>query len=242
MINITKPFYKTWWGAGLAVILTAILIFITAIGFYFFASVKKSKLEISQTGLKLSGQQYSAADGDHYWLSADKAKITIVEFGDFACSDCGNAFYTIREISLKYKDDVKLIWRDYPAQICSDILTLAGRCTGEQGLFWPMHDKLFQNQTAIISLINPNENQCSNDDKIKITEQLLILANQIGVDTARFNDCLTKQKYLPQIQKDLADGQTFGITGTPTYFINGYKIAGDIPYDVFIKIIEELKK
>jgi protein-disulfide isomerase len=59
---------------------------------------------------------------------------------------------------------------------------------------------------------------------------------------ARYNDCMTKQKYLAQIQKDLTDGQSFNISGTPAYFINGYKVEGNIPYDTFIKIIEEFKK
>jgi len=226
MQDTAKSIFKTWWGAGLTILLAVILIFITAIGFYFFASVKKSKLELSQAGLKLSGQQYnSAAAGDHYWLGADKAKITIVEFGDFACPACQKTFFTIREISLKYKNDIKFIWRDYPiVHDYSVLLALAGRCAGEQGLFWPMHDKLFPNQG------------------VNTADQLFILANQIGADATRFNDCLIKQKYLPQIQKDLSDGQAFGNTGTPTYFINGYKIAGDIPYDVFVKIIEGLKK
>lgn len=219
------PWYKTWWGAILIILLTAILIFITAIVFYFIANVKESKTELSQAGVKLDGPIYKAADDGHYWLGSAKADLTIVEFGDFACAYCQKAFSTIREVSLKYKNDIKFIWRDYPiVSEYSGNLALAARCAGEQGLFWPMHDKLFQNQG------------------INTADQLIAAANQIGADTARFNDCLVKQKYLPQIQKDLDDGQKFGITGTPTYFINGYKIEGDIPYNTFIQIIEGLKK
>ncbi len=217
-----KPWLKTWWGKLIAVVLTIILIFIVATGFYVYNAVKAAK---KPAGLKLSGQQYNAAAGDYYWTGSDKAKITIVEFGDFACPVCELSFPTIREISLKYKNDVKFIWRDYPVVAeYSALLALAARCAGEQGLFWPMHDKLFQNQGVSTAV------------------ELTALANQAGADTARFNDCLTKQKYLPQIQKDFADGQTFGNTGTPTWFINGYRIAGDIPYDIFVKIIGELKK
>ena len=222
MQDINKPWFKTWWGILVIIFLTIVLIFIVAIAFYIYNGVKTAQ---KQTGLKLSGQQYDAVAGEHYWLGSDKAKITIVEFGDFACPVCEKAFSTIREISIKYKNDIKLIWRDYPVVAeYSALLALAGRCAGEQGLFWPMHDKLFQNQG------------------VNTANQLTALANQIGADTTRFNDCLTKQKYLPQIQKDMTDGQTFGNTGTPIYFINGYKVAGDIPYDTFVKIIEELKK
>ncbi len=225
MDSFKKPWFKTWWGVGLTILATVTLILITAVGFYFFASLKKSKSELSQADIKLNGQKYQAADNDHYWLGSAKANITIVEFGDFSCPYCKKAFSTIREISLKYKNDIKYIWRDYPVvHEYSATLALAARCAGEQGLFWPMHDKLFQNQS------------------INTADQLIAVANQIGADITRFNDCLNKQKYLPQIQKDLNDGQKFGITGTPTYFINGYKIEGDIPYDFFVKIIEELKK
>jgi len=217
-----KPWFKTWWGILTIIFLTLVLIFIIAIGFYINNSIKIAK---KSAGVKLSGQQYNAADNDHYWLGSDKAKITIVEFGDFACANCEQAFPTIREISLKYKNDIKYIWRDYPIVAdYSALLALGARCAGEQGLFWPMHDKLFQNQG------------------VSTANQLLTMANQIGADMTRFNDCLGKQKYLAQIQKDLTDGQEFSISGTPTYFINGYKIEGNIPRDTFIKIIESLKK
>jgi len=217
-----KPWFKTWWGILVIIFLTTTLIFLVAIGFYIYESVKTAK---KSSGVKLSGQQYDATAGDRYWTGSDKAKITIVEFGDFVCANCEQAFPTIREISLKYKNDIKYIWRDYPIVAdYSALLALGGRCAGEQGLFWPMHDKLFQNQG------------------VNSANQLSALANQIGADIIRFNDCLSKEKYYTQIKKDLTDGQEFGISGTPTYFINGYKIEGNIPLDTFIKIIEELKK
>lgn len=221
-MEIIKPWLKTWWGKLIAIFLTIILIFIVAIGFYIYDGAKIAK---KQAGIKLSGQQYDAATGDHYWTGSGKAKITIVEFGDFACSVCEQSFPTIREISLKYKNDIKFIWRDYPVVAdYSALLALAGRCAGEQGFFWPMHDKLFQNQG------------------VSTANELIALANQIGVDADRFTNCLTSQKYLSQIEQDLTEGQKFGITGTPTYFINGYKVEGNIPRDTFIKIIEGFKK
>lgn len=225
MQDTAKSIFKTWWGKLVIIFLTIILIFMVAAGFYFYNSVKTAKLKLNQAGFKLSSQQYAAADNEHYWTGSAKATITIVEFGDFACPVCEQSFPTIREISQKYKDDIKFIWRDYPVvQDYSIALALAARCAGQQGLFWLMHDKLFQNQG------------------VYQTDQLVALAKQISANTTRFKDCLDQQKYLPQIQKDLADGQSFGITGTPTYFINGYKVEGNIPHDIFVKIIEGLKK
>ena len=217
-----KPWHKRWWGVAAIIFLSIILIFLVAFGLYLYNSVKIIK---NSPGIKLTGQTYPAADNEHYWLGAAKAPITIVEFGDFACPVCEQSFSTIREIGLKYKNDIKFIWRDYPVVAeYSALLALAGRCAGEQGLFWPMHDKLFQNQG------------------VSTAGQLSTLANQIGADLARFNHCLNKQKYLAQIQEDLTDGQTFGNSGTPTFFINGYKVEGNIPYETFTKIIEGLKK
>ena len=164
-----KPWFKTWWGRLIIALITIILIFAVAISFYIYNSIKTAE---KQTGIKLSGQQYDAAIGDNYWLGSAKAPITIVEFGDFACPICEQSFSTIREISLKYKNDIKFIWRDYPVvSEYSALLALGGRCAGEQGLFWPMHDKLFQNQGA------------------NTADQLTALTNQIGADTVRFNDC-----------------------------------------------------
>jgi protein-disulfide isomerase len=215
-----KPWFKTWWGILVIFFLTLVLIFIIAIGFYINNSIKTAK---KSSGVKLSGQQYDAATGEHYyWPNSANAKITIVEFGDFACANCKKAFTTIGQI--KYRDDIKFIWRDYPIVAdYSALLALSARCAGEQGLFWSMHDKLFQNQG------------------VNTADQLSALANQIGADITRYNDCMTKQKHLTQIKKDLTDGQGFGINGTPTYFINGYKVEGNIPYNTFVKIIEELK-
>lgn len=225
MQDTAKSIFKTWRGVLMIIFLAIILIFLAMAGFYFFNLVKTSKQELNKNEFELTGRQYPAADDQRYWLGAANAKITIVEFGDFACPVCEKSFPTIREISIKYKNDIKFIWRDYPVvQDYSTLLALAGRCAGEQGLFWLMHDKLFQNQG------------------VSTASQLAALASQIGVDTPKFNDCLAKQKYQAQIQKDFTDGQSFGNQGTPTWFINGYKVDGDIPYDIFVKIIEELKK
>lgn len=225
MANTTKPWYKTWPGISIVAFLILISALLAASAFYFYSSYRTAQSSIKQNAFKLTGQTYPAAQGKHYWLGSAKPKITIVEFGDFACHHTAREFPIVRELGLKYKDDVRVVWRDYPLVAeHSILLALAARCAGEQGLFWPMYDKLFQNQGVYQA------------------EQLIALAKQIGADTARFSDCAREQKYLKEIKQDITDGQAFGINGTPTFFINGYKVEGEIPYDVFEKIIEELKK
>lgn len=83
-----------------------------------------------------------------------------------------------------------------------------------------MHDKLFAEQGKIDS------------------NNLLALTSQIGTDVDKFSDCFTKEKYLADIQTDYALGEKLEIRGTPTLFINGYKLTGDAPQEALIKIIE----
>lgn len=221
---IKKNWSKTWWGIGLIIILTVFLIFLIAIGFYSFDLIKQNKYNIINQKSKLINQKYQISTQDNFWIGSANPKITIIEFSDFACPFCKNSYPNVREISLKYKDQVKIVFKDYPLHEESLSLAMAGRCAGEQGLFWLMHDKLFQNQG------------------VKTNQQLIELAKQIGADNNKFTDCLTKQTYLSNIQKDFAEGAKLNLSGTPTWFINGQKIEGDIPHDTFIQIIEKLLK
>lgn len=222
-----KPWYKKWWAILLMIMGTFILIFIIASGFYIFDIIKKiRKDELTQRILLNKGvneKKLQEIEGDdNYWIGSANPKVTIVEFGDFACPICQKSFSKVREISLKYRNNVKIIYRDFPLQTNSLKLAMAGRCAGEQGLFWLMHDKLFQNQN------------------INSDEKLIDIANQIGANTEKFTNCLINEKYLADIDKDFIAGQKLEITGTPTWFINGYKIEGDIPYSLFIDTIEKL--
>ena len=221
-----------WWKIAFYAVLTLLAIFLVAFSFYVLDLMKEqggktldgNKILTQLEQYKTNADNETITGTDNYWLGAAKPKVTIVEFADFNCPYCLNSFPNIREISLKYKDSVKIIFRDFPVRENSSSLALAGRCAGEQGLFWVMHDKLYANQ-----------------GKFEIS-QLPELANQIGADVGKFTNCLNSEKYLGKINKDYADGKSMGITGTPTWFINGYKIEGDIPRDLFIQIVEELNK
>jgi protein-disulfide isomerase len=159
-----------------------------------------------------------------YYFGASTSKVTIVEFADFACPYCQEEYGVVRSIGIKYKDSVKIIFKDFPLHDNSLDLAMAGRCAGQQGLFWAMHDKLFslQGQFATSSLID--------------------MAVSIGANRTAFTDCLNNKKYLTSIRADYNDGQSLGVTGTPTFFINGYKIVGTIPENKFEEIIEQFLK
>lgn len=223
-----KPWYKKSWGILLIIFLVFFILLILALGTFFIKLiVDYNNTEapiISDTSYKENTNRILIEGEDNYWTGSQDAQIVIVEFSDFSCPSCKSSFSTIRALSSANKELVKHIYRDFPVIGDHSLdLALSARCAGEQGLFWPMHDKLFTNQG------------------VKETKEIALLATQIGADTNRFKECVESGKYLEQIQKDYTDGQELGIVGTPTWFINGQKISGDIPPNIFQQIIDQFK-
>lgn len=223
--------HKKWWKIFLTTIaILVITLIVTTLvkSFIVYKNIKTNGVDYTRfANYEVNDEQKKLIEGTekNYWLGSANPTITIVEFADFACPMCHNSFSKIRELETVYKDHIKFIFRDFPANTEHSVkLAGAARCAGEQGLFWHMHDKLFLNQG------------------ISTQEEIITLANKLGLDNDRFKECLITNKYLPEIQKDFSDGEFLGVTGTPTWFINGHKIEGDIPYELFKKIIEELIK
>jgi len=156
----------------------------------------------------------------------DNAPVTIVEFSDFQCPFCAK-FYTqtLPQIEEEYikTGKARLVYRDFPldSHKNSQKAAEASECADDQGKFWEMHNIMFDNQ-----------------DSIGVSS-LKKYAENIGLDTAKFNECLDSGKYQAEVQKDLADGQKYGVTGTPAFFINGRLVSGAQPFDVFKGIIDE---
>ena len=164
-----------------------------------------------------------AEGSNNYWIGTTTPKVTIVEFSDFECPICAESFPKIRGLSLKYKNDIKIVYRNFPINEFSIELATGARCAGVQNKFWLMHDKLFQNQ-----------------GRINTREELITLAKSIGLNTNQFQSCLNSEQQKTYIQKDFTDGTTLGVNGTPTWFINGNKIAGNLPIETWEEIINEL--
>jgi len=171
----------------------------------------------------------ASADDDP--VKGDKnAPVTIVEFSDFECPFCGRWFQqTFPAIDEKYikTGKVKLVYRDFPLNFHQQAQKAAeaSECADEQGKFWPMHDKLF------------------NEGVQGGVEGFKKYAKDLGLDTGKFNKCLDSGQMASEIKRDLADGSRYGVSGTPGFFINGVKVVGAQPFQVFEQVIEaELKK
>jgi protein-disulfide isomerase len=151
-----------------------------------------------------------------------KAPITIVEFSDYQCPYCSRAEATVDEVMKKYGDKVRLVYRDYPLAFHQNAETAsqAAECAEEQGKFWEMHKAMFANQAKLTA------------------PDLAETAAGIGVDKEKFKTCLDSGKYKTEVQKDFADGQKYGVTGTPTFFINGIPMVGAKGLDSFVEIID----
>jgi protein-disulfide isomerase len=157
------------------------------------------------------------------------APVQIVEFSDFQCPFCGRVEPTIKQIEQKYQGKVHFAFRNYPlpfhqhAQLAAE----ASMAAKAQGKFWEMHDKMFANQTAL---------ERSDLEKY---------AQEIGLDMNKFKSDLDSGKYKDEVNADVQYANSVaggGGFGTPTFFINGHKIAGAMPFEAFAQVIDQALK
>ncbi|MFA5047442.1 MAG: thioredoxin domain-containing protein [Patescibacteria group bacterium] len=154
------------------------------------------------------------------------APLVIVEFADFECPVCAQAFPAIREISQKYQNDVLYIFRQYPVGADNSMLAAqASLCANEQGKFWNLHDRLFIDQ-----------NNIATDDDFK---NILIAS---GLDLDQLSACLSQEKYRTEVLEDMQDALNLNVQGTPTFFVNGNKVEGAVPADQWEQIISKYKE
>ena len=163
---------------------------------------------------------------DDPFLGEEDAKVVVVEFSDFQCPFCKRfRDQTFDQIKSKYIDTfkVKFVYKDFPLSIHPDAenAALAAECADEQGKFWEYHDIIFENQGAL--------------DINSLKQHAVTL----GLNEEQFNECLDSKKYLDEVNEDLNEGSSNGITGTPGFFINGRLLSGAQPFSEFETIIEQ---
>lgn len=183
-------------------------------------------------GAVVDGQVPTAAPVDMKKLLDDdavkgdvKAPVTIVEFSDYECPFCARFYQqTFSQINEKYikTGKVKFIYRDFPLSFHPQAQKAAeaAECAGEQGKYYDMHDKLFEKGVA---------------GGVASFKQY---AQEIGLDTAKFNTCLDSGQMAAEVKKDMADGAAVGVQGTPGFFVNGVEVSGAQPFEVFQQVID----
>ena len=170
----------------------------------------------------LEPPRVEVAIGDDAARGPAKAPITIVAFSDYQCPYCSRAEVTIDEVLKKYPDKVRLVYRHYPLKFHNNAenAAMGAECAGDQGKFWEMHRAMFANQSKLAPA--------------DLTET----AGGLGLDKDKFKACLDSGRHRAGVQKDFQDGQEYGVTGTPTFFINGIPMVGARGVDAFSEIIE----
>jgi len=161
------------------------------------------------------------------------APVTINEFTDFQCPFCGRFFASTEpQIDEAYIQSGKVRLGYWNFAFLGDESTWAAEsaeCAADQDKFWEYHDILYASQSG--------ENQGAfNKDNLKK------FAEELGLDTQTFNECLDSGKYTSLIQDDTSTSSALGVQSTPTFLINGQEVVGAQPFEVFQQTIESLLK
>lgn len=183
--------------------------------------------------VKIELTAYSGLGEDFHKGSPD-AKVKIVEFADFQCPACGNAARALRTLHGEFGDKLLVVFKNFPLDSsCNQAVqtkmhqhacTAAriARCAGANGKFWPMHDRIFENQSSI-------------DDT-----SLTAWAKEAGMSDAQIKECRESKDVLAKIQDDARQASEAGLQGTPTLFINGQKYNGQSDVESLRAIIQAL--
>lgn len=181
----------------------------------------------------VQGKLAEVTDADHVRGDLSQAKVVIVEYSDFECPFCARHHPTLVDIMDDYGNDVAWVYRHFPLSFHPEAVpaALASECANEQGKFWEYADLLVENYDQL------------GDDMYKS------LADDLGLKTAQFNDCLDTAKYQDVVDADMASGRAAGVSGTPATFINGVLVAGSngssvgaAPKSTFTAIIDAALK
>ena len=154
------------------------------------------------------------------------AKVTIVEFLDPECEACRAAFPAVKQLLEDYGNDIRLVVRYLPLHNNSVLAAAATEAAGLQGKYWEMQEELFSHQPDWGEQQTPQ------------TELFIEYAEEIGIDIEQFVNDLDNPDILAKIERDRADAQALGATGTPTFFING-QLVEPLGLDRMIEMIEE---
>jgi len=165
---------------------------------------------------------------DNQSKGSESAKINIVEFADYQCPACGQVYPTIKKLLDNYQGEIFFVYRNFPLpQHKNAILAAkAAEAAGNQGKFWEMHDKIFENQDFWA-------------ESDKALDSFLKYAKDLNLDVKKFEEDIKSNQILEKINRDINDGNDLGVNSTPTFFINQKKIVGYLSLEEFKKIIDQ---
>lgn len=161
---------------------------------------------------------------DHFLGPAD-APVTLLEYGDYECPDCGRAYPMLKILNERFAGKLRFAFRHFPQYTVhrhASSAAQAAEAAGAQGKFWPMHDLLYQNQQGL----EPPD--------------LTHYALRAGLEVYKFDSALSSGTYANRVEADYAGGVSSGVKGTPTLFINGCRYTGPMELGPLSATIQQL--
>jgi len=164
------------------------------------------------------------SDRDHIQGSST-APVTLVEYGDYECPYCGQAYPVIKEVQKHLGNKLQFVFRNFPltemhphAQHAAE----AAEAAAAQNRFWEMHDYLYEHQQAL-------------DDRY-----LEKYADYLGLDLAKFNTDMSSHVHADRIREDFLSGVRSGVNGTPTFYINEVRYDGSFDLETLLKTLRSV--
>jgi protein-disulfide isomerase len=167
--------------------------------------------------------------GEFPYQGNPNASTTIVVFGDFRCPYTKEEWPILQRLISTYGYKIKLIFRNFPAESIHEgttKLAQIGACAYNQGKYWGVHNYLFIKQDELPVYLG--------------AEDIVSLARETGLDLDKLKKCLDASTTAIKVNRDYADGYKFGVGGTPTFFVNGKRLEGVVPWETWEKFVKQL--
>ncbi len=161
-------------------------------------------------------------DTQNAQIVSAKSPVTLVEFADYECPYCQKVAADVKKLKADFGDKLNLTYKDFPLQMHARAEKAAegAKCANEQGKFWEFHDELFHSKELDV-------------------DQLKAQAKALQLDMTAFDKCLDSGAETAAVDKERKEGLKLGITGTPSFFINGHYMSGALDYAALRQIVEQ---
>ncbi len=164
---------------------------------------------------------------DDHIQGGKNAIITLVEYGDYECPYCGQAYPIIKQVQKYYGSKLRFVFRNFPLTEIHPLANPAAQVAeyaGAEGQFWEMHDLIYENQSNLS------------------IELLFALAESLNLSPVKLKEILTNRTFDHKIQKDFIGGIKSGVNGTPTIYINDARYSGLVEFQDLVSAINEMIK
>ena len=155
-------------------------------------------------------------------LGPKTARVTLVEFADYECPYCQKVAADVKKLKADFGDKVSFSYKDFPLPMHSraEKAAEAARCASKQNKFWEFHDEIFHSKELDV-------------------DQLKAQARALKLDSDQFDKCLDSGQEAAAVEHDRKEGLRLGISGTPSFFVNGHYLSGALDYATLRQVVEQ---